>query len=44
MNDIEWNALFQQSDKGLLKARVSRVEVVMVTCEKGIWSDLGPVN
>lgn len=31
MNDIEQNALFQQSDKGLLKAKVRRVEVAMAT-------------
>ena len=34
MNDIEWNALFYQSDKGLLKARVSRIEVAMATSVK----------
>lgn len=34
MNDVEWNALFQHSDKGLLKARVSRIEVAMATSVK----------
>lgn len=34
MNDVEWNALLQQSDKGLLKARVSRTEVAMATSVK----------
>lgn len=34
MNDVEWNALFQQSDKGLLKATVNRVEVAMATSVK----------
>ena len=34
MNDVEWNALFQPSDKGLLKARVSRIEVAMATSVK----------
>lgn len=33
MNDIELSALFQQSDKGLLKARVS-MEVAMATSVK----------
>lgn len=34
MNDVEWNALFQQSDKGLWKAEVSRIEVAMATSVK----------
>lgn len=31
MNDIQRNALFKESDKGLLKARVSRKRVTMAT-------------
>lgn len=34
MNDVEWNALFQQLDKGLLKAKVSRIEVAMAASVK----------
>lgn len=34
MNDVEWDALFQESDKGLLKASVSRIEVAMATSVK----------
>lgn len=34
MNDVELNALFQQADKGLLKAKVSGIEVVMATSVK----------
>lgn len=34
MNDVEWYALFQQSDKGLLKAKLSRIEVAMAASVK----------
>lgn len=34
MNDAEWNGLFHKSDKGLLKARVRRIEVAMATSVK----------
>lgn len=34
MTDVEWIALFLQSDKGLLKASVSRIEVAMATSVK----------
>lgn len=34
MNDVERNALFQQSDKGLLKAIVSSIEVAIATSVK----------
>lgn len=34
MNNVEWNALFKEPDKGLLKAGVSRIEVAMATSVK----------
>lgn len=34
MNDVDWYALFQASDKGLLKARMNRTEVAMATSVK----------
>lgn len=34
MNNVEWNALFKEPDKGLLKAGVSGIEVAMATSVK----------
>lgn len=34
MNDVDWYTLFQPSDKGLLKAKMSRIEVAMATSVK----------
>lgn len=34
MNDVDWYALFQPSDKGLLKAKMRRIVVAMATSVK----------